>query len=461
MAGKLWGGRFTEATDNLVEAFTSSIEVDCRLYAHDIAGSIAHAKTLEKAGVLTREECEAIVAGLGMVKDEIAAGEMEFSDSLEDIHMHVESRLSELIGDTARKLHTGRSRNDQVATDVRLYLRDETKVVLELLRRLSEALVMQAESNLGVVLPGYTHMQRAQPVLLSHHLMAYFEMFSRDHERFSDALFRINVMPLGSAALAGSTFPLDREYTAKLLGFSGASKNSMDAVSDRDFALEFISAATIAMVHLSRMSEELVLWAGSEFGFVHMPDSFSTGSSIMPQKKNPDVAELTRGKTGRVLGDFVALSTLMKALPLAYNRDMQEDKPPLFDAVDTLKQSLAVFAAMLPKLGFNARRMGEAASSGYLNATDLADYLAAKGVPFREAHHRVGQTVAYAIREKKELDELSLDELNRFCEEAGPDIHEFLQTLAVVNRRKTKGGTAEENVKKAITEAKKSLGLEG
>lgn len=453
MSEKLWGGRFKEGTDELVEAFTSSIAVDKRLYAHDIEGSVAHVKTLALAGVLAEEEVDKLVNGLRVVKEEIEAGNFVFSDSLEDIHMHIESRLTELIGETAKKVHTGRSRNDQVALDLRLYLRDEIRAVMGLLRELRLALVNLAKENQDSVMPGYTHMQRAQPVLLAHHLLAYYEMFSRDSERFRQCFERVNVMPLGSGALAGTTFPIDREFTAKLLNFNSVSKNSMDAVSDRDFALDFLSAASITMMHLSRFSEELVLWSSQEFAFVRISDAFTTGSSLMPQKKNPDVAELVRGKTGRVYGNLAALLTLMKGLPLAYNRDMQEDKPPVFDAVDTLKSSLAVFARMIAALAFNAQKMEDAAGRGYLNATDLADYLVQKGVPFREAHHVAGRAVALGVSTGRELTEISLPELKGFSNRVEADIYSFLDTRAVVERRKCLGATSSERVAEALAEA--------
>ncbi len=460
MSEKMWGGRFAGGTDALVEAFTSSIAVDKRLYAHDIEGSVAHVKTLARAGVLAEEEAKTLVAGLGAVKKEIESGNFVFTDALEDIHMHVESRLTELLGPVAKKVHTGRSRNDQVALDLRLYLRDEVRAVLGLLGDLKGALLTQSADHLDTVMPGYTHLQRAQPVLLAHHLLAYFEMFSRDSERFRECLARVNVMPLGSAALAGTTFPVDRAFTAGLLGFSGVTENSLDAVSDRDFALDFVSAAAIAMMHLSRLAEELVLWSSAEFNFVRLPDAFTTGSSLMPQKKNPDVAELTRGKTGRVYGDLTALLTLMKGLPLAYNRDMQEDKIPVFDAADTLKSALAVFARMTAALSFNRERLAEAADRGYLNATDLADYLVGKGVPFREAHSMAGRAVAYGVEKGRELGDLTLSELRESCPAAGEDVFAFLETRAVVDRRACIGGTARERVAGALAAARKRLDSE-
>jgi argininosuccinate lyase len=458
MAGKPWDGRFAEETDRSVEAFTASIEIDRRLYAADIRGSIAHCRMLAKVGVITDAEAEALSSGLETIRGEIERGELRNDPRLEDIHMHIESRLSELIGPTAQKLHTARSRNDQVALDIRLYLREETGRTIERLARLRRALTALAKSHLEVVMPGYTHLQRAQPVLFAHHLMAYYEMFTRDAERFSDGLKRIDVLPLGSAALAGTPFPIDRHFTAELLSFSKVSQNSIDAVSDRDFVIEFISAASICMVHLSRLSEELVLWSSSEFRFIELPDAFATGSSIMPQKKNPDVAELVRGKTGRVFGNLVALLTLMKSLPLAYNRDMQEDKEPLFDTADTLEACLEIYIRMLPKLKVNRKRMEAAASRGFLNATDLADYLVTRGIPFREAHGCAGKAVAYALSENRELDALTLEELRRFSSAVAEDIFEFLALRATIDRRRSFGGTASGNVRAAIAAAEKIIG---
>ncbi|MFW6239543.1 MAG: argininosuccinate lyase [Thermodesulfobacteriota bacterium] len=457
MSGKLWGGRFSEGTDRLVERFTSSIEVDRRLYAHDIRGSQAHAKMLGKCGIISQEDAAQIVDGLDKVRAEIEAGEMAWDDALEDIHMHVEARLTELIGPAARKLHTGRSRNDQIALDVRLFLRDETRELLADLTALRKALVTLSEEYLGAVLPGYTHMQRAQPVLLSHHLMAYYEMFTRDAERFADALKRINVLPLGAAALAGTPHPIDRAYVAELLDFPAVSANSMDTVADRDFAVEFMAAASLCMVHFSRLSEELILWSTSEFGFVEISDAFTTGSSIMPQKKNPDVCELVRGKTGRVVGDLVALLTLMKSLPMAYNRDMQEDKEPLFDAVGTLRATVAVYTRMLPNVRFRRERMAKATETGFLNATDLADYLVARDVPFREAHEIVGKAVAHATTAGCELHDLDLPTLQGFSGRVEADVYDALATETVVNRRSSIGGTATEQVRAAVAAARKSL----
>jgi argininosuccinate lyase len=453
MNQKAWGGRFSEMTAVSVERFTASIDVDRRLYAYDIDGSIAHCKTLAKAGVILEEEADAIINGLENIRRDIEADRFEFFDSLEDIHMHIEDRLVKDIGDVAKKLHTARSRNDQVALDVRLYLRDHVEKIIRKLGRLRTTIVDFALENLRVILPGYTHLQRAQPVLLSHHFMAYYEMATRDVMRFKDAAKRINVMPLGSAALAGTTFPIDREYTAKLLDFPEISRNSMDAVSDRDFIIEFLSAASICMMHLTRLSEEMILWSSSEFGFILLPDAFTTGSSIMPQKKNPDVPELVRGKCARVFGSLTAALTLMKGLPLSYNRDMQEDKPLLFDAVDTLMACIDIYCDMMPKINIREEEMYRAAVSGYLNATDLADYLAAKAMPFREAHHVAGAAVAYAVQQQKELNELSLAELQKFSLLISADIFEALTPEKMIDRRKSFGGTAVENVKKAIQAA--------
>ena len=457
MSEKLWAGRFIEKTAKSVETFTSSIDVDRRLYACDIQGSIAHCKTLAKAGIVSSKEARALTAGLKKIKREIEAQTFDYSHALEDIHTHIESRLAEIVGPIAQKLHTARSRNDQVALDVRLYLRTTVAAIIQLLGRLQKAVVGVAKRHIETVMPGYTHLQRAQPVLLAHHLMAYYEMFLRDTERLQGCLERINVMPLGSAALAGTPHPIDRKYTAALLGFKTVSANSMDAVADRDFMIEFASAASICMMHLSRLSEELILWSSSEFSFLELPDAFATGSSIMPQKKNPDVAELVRGKTGRVFGDLMALLTLMKSLPLSYNREMQEDKGLLFDAADTLRACNDIRAQMLPKIKFNTASMQAAACRGYLNATDVADYLVTKGMPFREAHHCVGQIVHYAVRGRKELHELTLAELKTFSDRIEGEIFEFLQTAQTIDRRSTIGGTATRAVKAAIRAAERKL----
>ena len=457
MSEKLWGGRFSEQTAPIVEKFTASINVDRRLYAYDIQGSIAHCKTLAKASILSEAEARQLIQGLEQIKSEIDQGEFEYRDDLEDIHTHIETRLSEIAGKTAQKLHTARSRNDQVALDVRLYLRDTVVGLDELLRELQNVLLNLAKAHIKTVLPGYTHLQRAQPILLAHHLMAYTEMFSRDAERLQDALTRINVMPLGSAALAGTSHPIDRHYTAELLGFETVSANSVDSVSDRDFIIEFLSAASICMMHLSRLSEELIIWSSAEFGFLELPDAFATGSSIMPQKKNPDVAELIRGKSGRVFGDLMAILTLMKSLPLSYNRDMQEDKALLFDADDILTACLQIYIQLLPNIKFNTANMQKAADQGYLNATDLADYLVAKGMPFREAHYCVGQIVSYALKNKKEIQELSLKQLRQYASQIEEDIFDYLKTQQMIDRRTSIGGTATEVVKAAIRNAQRKL----
>ena len=457
MSEKPWEGRFTEKTDRLVESFTASIDVDRQLYADDIDGSVAHCRMLARAGIITAEEAAQLVEGLGRIRREIECGNFRYDDSLEDIHMHIEARLVQEVGTVAQKLHTARSRNDQVVLDARLYLRREVREIAAHLAELRRVLTDLAEAHLDVILPGYTHLQRAQPVLLAHHWLAYCEMFTRDSDRLAEAYARINVLPLGAAALAGTTYPIDRAYTAELLGFAAVSANSLDTVGDRDFMLEFLAAASICMMHLSRLSEELVLWSSAEFGFIGLPDAFATGSSIMPQKKNPDVPELVRGKTGRVYGALMALLTTMKGLPLAYNRDMQEDKGPLFDAVTTLKGCLGIYIRMLPKLAINAEAMGQAAATGFLNATDLADYLVTRGLPFRKAHGCAGQAVGYAVSVKKELHELSLAELQRFSPLIKADIFEALATRQMVDRRRSLGGTATENVKAALVVARQQL----
>jgi argininosuccinate lyase len=457
MSDKPWDGRFAERTDTSVEAFTSSIQIDRRLYPYDIAGSIAHCRMLAHVGVITAKEADQLVEGLRNIKRDLDRGRFEFDDSLEDIHMHIEARLLQDVGKVAQKLHTARSRNDQVALDVRMFALDVTRSVIELLDQLQEVLVELAEQHIDVVMPGYTHVQRAQPVLLAHHLLAYLEMFHRDSSRFQDSLVRTDVMPLGAAALAGTTYPIDRQYTAEILGFSSVAANSMDAVADRDFILEFLSAASICMVHLSRFSEELVLWSSSEFDFIRMPDAFATGSSIMPQKKNPDVCELVRGKTGRVFGDLMAILTLMKGLPMTYNRDMQEDKEALFSSADTLQACLDIYVKMLPRIEVNASRMREAAGTGYLNATDMADYLVGKGVAFRKAHAIVGQAVAAGLEKGKELDQLSLAELQEFSTVIEDDIYQHLTLEHMISRRLSAGGTARACVQQAIATARQRL----
>ncbi|MBI4847865.1 MAG: argininosuccinate lyase [Nitrospirae bacterium] len=394
---KLWGGRFKEGTEKVVEDFTSSLSFDVRLWKYDIAGSVAHVKMLAKQKIILRKDAELILQGLQEIKEEIQTGRFRFSDKLEDVHMNIEHALTRKIGAAGGKLHTARSRNDQVALDLRLFLRDEISGILKLIGKFQKVLVTTAEKHIDTVMPGYTHFQKAQPVLLAHHLLAYYEMLDRDMQRFEDCLKRVNVLPLGSAALAGTTFPIDRKYVARLLKFPSISENSMDAVSDRDFVIEFISASSILMAHLSRLSEEIIIWNNDQFGFIELPDAFTTGSSIMPQKKNPDVLELTRGKTGRVFGNLMSILTVMKGLPLAYNRDMQEDKEPVFDTVDTVKSCLLVLTEMFPKARFNSKAMQQSAEKGFLTATDLAEYLVKKGMPFREAHSVTGAIVKYCI----------------------------------------------------------------
>lgn len=452
---KLWGGRFSQPTDTFVEEFTASIDFDKRLYRHDIRGSMAHARMLGRQGIIPQADVDAIVAGLEDILSRIEAGTFDFSVSLEDIHMNIEARLSAAIGEAGKRLHTGRSRNDQVAVDIRLYLRDEMGEVMDYLDRLTDSLLFQAERNLGVIMPGYTHLQVAQPILFSHHMLAYVEMFLRDRGRMEDCRKRLDALPLGAGALAGTTFPIDREFVAAQLDFPEVTRNSLDSVSDRDFALEFLSASSILMMHLSRFSEELILWSTSEFDFIELSDSFCTGSSIMPQKKNPDVPELVRGKTGRVYGNLMALLTVMKALPLAYNKDMQEDKEPLFDTVDTVKGSLKIFADMIREMRVKADAMREAAARGFSNATDVADYLVRTGMPFREAHEVVGQSVRYCIERKKRLEELSMEEWKGFSDRIGPDIYEAITLEASVNARRATGGTALERVRAEIERLKK------
>ena len=450
----MWGGRFTEATDAFVAEFTASVQFDQRFYRQDIAGSIAHATMLAKVGVLSAQEHEDIVQGLTAIQAEIESGQFEWRIDLEDVHMNIEARLTQRIGLAGKKLHTGRSRNDQVATDIRLYVRDEIDNILAILKKLQTGILGLAAQHTQTIMPGFTHLQTAQPVTFGHHLMAWFEMLFRDSERLIDCRKRVNRMPLGSAALAGTTYPIDRDYTAQLLGFDTASENSLDAVSDRDFAIEFSAAAALIMMHLSRMSEELILWTSSQFKFINIPDRFCTGSSIMPQKKNPDVPELVRGKTGRVYGDLISLLTLMKAQPLAYNKDNQEDKEPLFDAIDTLRGSLMAFADMIPALVPNIDMMREAALRGFSTATDLADYLVKKGVAFRDAHEIVGKAVALGVAESKDLSELTLEQLQQFSALITNDVYDQALTLeASVNARNHLGGTAPRQVKLAIERA--------
>src|SRR5881628_456863 len=443
---KLWAGRFRGKTDPQVETFTSSLAIDRRLYRHDIAGSIAHCRTLERAGVLTLREADKLVAGLKQVEKEIAGGRFRFMPAHEDVHMAIEARLTELVGEVGGKLHTGRSRNDQVALDLRLYLRDAVKDLLASLRQFQESLVALAQRELSVVMPGYTHLQRAQPVLFAHHLLAYVEMAERDKGRLRDALRRINVMPLGSGALAGTNYPLDREYTARLLDFPVVSQNSLDAVSDRDFVVETLAALALVMAHASRLAEELVLWSSQEFGFVELPDAFCTGSSMMPQKKNPDVPELIRGKTGRVYGHLMSLLTVLKGLPLSYNRDLQEDKEALFDAMSTVVASLEVSTELIKGLTVNRAILAKAAGSGYLLATELADYLVTKGVPFRQAHLTVGRVVRWCLDRKQDLRDLTLADLRSFSDRFDKDALDVVTVEGAIERKAQIGGTARKRV---------------
>ncbi len=458
---KLWGGRFEQATEDLVEDFTASVHFDKRLFREDISGSKAHARMLARQGIITEEDAEAIVAGLDAILREIEEGKFQWKKTLEDVHMNIEQTLIERIGDAGRRLHTARSRNDQIATDVRLYLKAEILDLDQCLHELQQGLVSQAERHIDIVMPGYTHLQRAQPILWSHHLLAYFEMFRRDRERLQDCLKRVDSCPLGSAALAGTGFPIDRDYTARKLGFSRVSRNSLDAVSDRDFIIEFLAAASLVMAHLSRLSEELVLWSSQEFDFVELPDSFCTGSSIMPQKKNPDVPELVRGKTGRVYGHLMAALTLIKGLPMAYNRDLQEDKEILFDAVDTVNASVKIMAALVAKLKPKKEKMEQALCKGFLTATDFADYLVQKGVPFRTAHEIVGKAVAMCLHKGVELHELPISELKKLNPLIDEKLYALLTPEGSVESRRSKGGTASIMVKAAIEEAKEWLKSDG
>ena len=454
---KPWAGRFTQATHEMVEDFTTSIPYDWRLYPYDIAGSIAHANMLAKTGIIAQREAGQIIGGLEQILKEIASGTFQFSVELEDIHMNIEQRLIEKIGPVGGKLHTARSRNDQVALDLRMYAREEIIAIQDSLRALQKVLVGLAEKNSDVVLPGYTHLQRAQPVLFGHYLLAYYDMFDRDRARLEDCGKRVNVMPLGSGALAGTVLPIDRQYVAKLLGFNGVSENSMDAVSDRDFAIEYVAACSQIMMHLSRIAEELVTWSSAEFGFITITDAFTTGSSMMPQKKNPDVAEIARGKTGRVYGHLMALLTIMKGLPLTYNRDMQEDKEPVFDTTDTVKRTLSVFTKMLEVITLNREAMRKAAEDGFITATDLADYLVKKGIPFRQAHEVVGQAVLHALNVKCGLIEIPLSEYKKLSPLIREDVYDALSVEASVSRRTSSGGTAPANLKKRLNALKKVL----
>lgn len=454
---KPWGGRFTQATDRLAEEFTASIPYDWRLYPYDIAGSIAHAAMLARTGIIAKKEAAKIIGGLRSILTEISSGRFKFSLELEDIHMNIESRLIRKIGPVGGKLHTARSRNDQVALDLRMYLRDEILAIDDLLLGMQAVLVDLADRNRDAVMPGYTHLQRAQPVLFGHHLLAYFDMFDRDRGRLADCFRRLNVLPLGSGALAGTVLPIDRSFVARQLAFDSVCENSMDGVSDRDFAIEFVSACCQIMMHLSRLSEELVIWSSAEFGFITLSDAFTTGSSIMPQKKNPDVAELGRGKTGRVYGNLTALLTLMKGLPLAYNRDMQEDKEPVFDTADTVTRTLTVFTGMLATMTVNRDAMRRAADDGFITATDLADYLVRKGMPFRQAHDVVGRAVLRASELRCGLGGLPLQEYRRLSPAIGKDVYDALSVEASVGRRTSAGGTSPAGLARRITALRKAL----
>ena len=447
---KLWGGRFSKDSDKLMEDFHSSISFDQKLYYWDIQGSIAHATMLGNVGVITKEEAQTLVQGLRDILEEIEEGKVTFNPSDEDIHMNMEVLLTQKVGDVGKKLHTGRSRNDQVAVDMRMYLRHEVMTIQAQLIEFLETLIDIAKKHLETAMPGYTHLQRAQPITLGHHLMAYFEMFKRDYQRLDSWLERNNIMPLGSGALAGTTFPLDRNQTAQMLHFDAPCLNSLDGVSDRDFALEFLSDASISMMHLSRFCEEIILWASQEFAFIDLDDAYSTGSSIMPQKKNPDVAELVRGKTGRVYGALLGLLTTMKGLPLAYNKDMQEDKEGVFDTVDTWKKCLLIFERMLATATFKEVNMRRAAAGGFTNATDFADYLVTKGIPFRDAHAIVGEAVAYCIMNEKALDDCSMDEFKAFSALIDEDIYDKISIDTCIHKRQTIGAPSPQQVQFAI-----------
>ncbi len=455
---KAWAGRFAEATDRLVERFTSSLAFDQRLYPFDIEGSLAHCRVLAQAGVLTAGELKILVQGLERVRAELDAGRFPFQPSDEDIHMAIERRLTELVGPVGGKVHTGRSRNDQVATDVRLYLRDVLGRMIKALSALQRAFLGQARRNLDVVMPGYTHLQRAQPVLVAHHFLAYVEMLERDKGRVRDALDRLNELPLGSGALAGTNYPVDRRVTARLLGFPRVSENSLDAVSDRDFIVEVVSAGALIMMHLSRLSEELILWTSQEFRFVTLPDRFCTGSSMMPQKKNPDVPELVRGKTGRVYGHLLGILTILKGLPMSYNRDLQEDKEALFDAVDTVQASLEVLTEVIKGLTVNRQVVEAAAETGGLLATELADYLVTKGLPFRDTHGIVGQIVRECLKQHRELSSLTVEELQEFSRAFGADVLDRLSVRAAVDRKRQIGGTARAVVARRLATWERTLG---
>lgn len=454
---KLWSGRFESGTSQLMDLFNNSIQFDHRMYKEDLAGSLAHAKMLAKMGILTEDELKKLVLALKEIEAEIELGSFQFKIEDEDLHMAVEKQLTEKLGDLGKKIHTARSRNDQVALDFRLYVRRECRVIESLIRELMSVLLEHAAANTHVIMPGYTHLQKAQPVRLSYHLMAYFEMLKRDVSRFEDAFDRMDLSPIGSGALAGTSYESDRFMTAAELGFSGPSENAMDSVADRDFAVEFLSACSITMMHLSRLAEEFVIWSSGEFGFIEIGDAYATGSSIMPQKKNPDAAELIRGKTGRVYGDLMSLLTVMKGLPMAYNKDMQEDKEPVFDAGDTVKLCLKVFADMLRHTAFKPEPMLNQCKAGFLNATDLADYLVKKGMPFRDAHEVSGKLVAFAIREKKILEALSLEEMQAVSDLIGADVYDAIDIERCVENKKSYGSTSLVSVQNMLKLAEEYL----
>ena len=455
---KLWKGRFAKASTTSADEFNASIGFDQRLYEEDITGSIAHAKMLGKQGILTDEESALIVEALRQILDDIRAGKVEFTIESEDIHMNIETVLTDRIGQLGKKLHTARSRNDQVALDFRLYLKKESAAIDEALGKLLDALVDLAEKHQDTVMPGYTHLQRAQPVTFAYHLLAYRQMFARDRERFVDCLCRIDRLPLGSGALAGTTYDTDRDFLAQELGFASVLPNAMDAVADRDFAIEFLSCCSITMMHLSRFCEELIQWSSVEFSFVEIDDAYSTGSSIMPQKKNPDMAELIRGKSGRVYGDLISLLTICKGLPLAYNKDLQEDKEPVFDSADTLKASLGIFTEMIMTMKVREDKMAEAARYGYMNATDAADYLVSKGIPFRDCHEIIGRMVLYAINNGKALEELTMDEFKSFSEAFDEDIYEKISVESCIDAKKSYGSTSKASVARQIEEIRSGRG---
>ena len=457
MIKKPWAGRFKKNTHKVAEGFSASIDFDKRLYREDIEGSIAHAKMLAETGIIDQKEADKIIKGLGGIRKEIESGKFPFKEEFEDIHLNIEKRLIEKIGEVGGKIHTARSRNDQVALDMRLYLRNEINEILALLKALAECLTYQAEENIDAVIPLYTHLQRGQPILLSHHLLALFEMLKRDRERYLDCLDRVNVMPLGAGAGAGTTFPIDREHVARTLKFPKVTQNSVDTVSDRDFIVEFISVSANLVSHLSRISEELVLWSTKEFDFADLGDEFTTGSSIMPQKRNPDMAELIRGKTGRVYGNLMTILTVMKGLPFSYNRDMQEDKEPMFDTVDTVKASLEVLLEMMGNIEYKHGNMKKALDDGFITATDVADYLARKGVPFRQSHEITGKIVSYAEDKGRELLNLHISEFQMFSKEFSEDLFECITLEGSIESRKSYGGTARENVLGMIEKAKKEV----